>query len=91
MYPVKIYGADWCEDTQATRRHLEALHIPYDYHDVDAEPAAKQWVRDHNAGKQKTPTLDIRGAILSVPENDQLDCTLREKGLIVKEESPERP
>jgi glutaredoxin-related protein len=31
MSDVKIFGADGCEDTHATRVHLDGLGIGYDY------------------------------------------------------------
>ena len=77
MDTVKVYGADWCEDTQETRAHLDALGVNYQYIDVDADPQAKQWVKEQNGGKQQTPTVDIGGRILIEPENAELDEALR--------------
>jgi len=78
MDPVKVYGAGWCEDTHATRAHLDALGIDYQYIDVDADPEAQAWVAAQNNGKQKTPTVAIGGRILIEPENDELDEVLRD-------------
>jgi glutaredoxin len=41
---VTVYGADWCEDTQATREDLDELGVPYRYIEVDHDPQAKEWV-----------------------------------------------
>ena len=60
---VTVYGADWCEDTQATRNHLDSFGVQYHYVDVDRDPDAQAWVKRQNGGKQKTPTLDIAGQI----------------------------
>lgn len=79
---VKVYGAEWCEDTHATRNHLDSLGVQYDYLDVDRDARAKQWVVDQNGGKQKTPTLDIGGTVLSVPDERDLEEALRGKGLM---------
>lgn len=27
---VRVYGADWCEDTTATRNHLDSLGVPHE-------------------------------------------------------------
>ena len=79
---VKVYGAAWCEDTQATRNQLDSLGVPYQYLDVDHDPQAKAWVEQQNGGKQKTPTLDLAGEILSVPDEHDLEDALRGKGLM---------
>ena len=63
-----MYGADWCEDTTATRNHLDSLGVQYQYVDVDADPQAKAWVEQQNGGKQKTPTLDVAGRVLVEPD-----------------------
>jgi glutaredoxin len=78
MDPIKVYGAGWCEDTHATRAHLDALGVEYQYIDVDADPAAKAWVAQQNNGKQKTPTVAIGGRILIEPDDAQLDEVLRD-------------
>ena len=78
MDTVKVYGAGWCEDTQDTRAHLDALGVQYQYLDVDKDPQAKQWVIDQNDGKQRTPTVAVGGRIIIEPENDDLDDLLRD-------------
>jgi glutaredoxin len=82
MTPIKLYGAQWCEDTQQTREHLDSLSIPYEYIDVDRDPAAARWVKEHNGGKQRTPTLKLPNLILAEPSQDELDQVLRSHGLL---------
>lgn len=82
MNDVKVYGADWCEDTQATLHQLDSLGVPYQYINVEQEPGAAEWVKQQNAGKQKTPTLDIRGQILVEPSEQELEEALRGRGLM---------
>jgi glutaredoxin len=79
---VKVYGADWCAMTTRTREHLDALEIPYDYIDVEDDPAASDWVKEQNGGKEKKPTVDLDGEILSEPTNAQLDKALEKAGLL---------
>jgi glutaredoxin len=79
---VKVYGADWCEDTQKTREHLKQLGVPYDYIDIEKDTQAQSWVRNHNEGKQKTPTVDVSGRVVSVPDQTHLDRILEEEDLI---------
>jgi len=81
MPPIKIYGTDWCEDTQSTRHRLDSLHIPYDYINIDHNPAAKEWVKQVN-GKQRTPTLNIDGLLLTEPTDQQLKEALQQKNFL---------
>lgn len=82
MLGVKVYGADWCEDTRHTREFLDRLGVAYEYVDIEANDAAREWVREHNEGKERKPTLDVAGQILSVPTDHELTATLRERGLM---------
>ena len=78
MLGVKVYGADWCEDTTRTREHLDAQKIAYDYIDVEQDKAAEAMITKLNNGKRKTPTVDLGGGekILIEPTNDELDEAL---------------
>ena len=80
--PITVYGADWCEDTRETRMHLDELGVPYRYIDIEKDPAAREWVLRQNDDKQKTPTVDIGGFVLSVPSNGELDAGLRRQGFV---------
>jgi thioredoxin reductase (NADPH) len=83
MDGIRVYGADWCHDTQHTLAHLEDLGLEFQYVNVDHDEHAKHWVRTHNEGKQKLPTLDVQGRVLSIPDDRELDKVLREKGILV--------
>ena len=82
MSIVKVYGADWCHDTQAVRNNLDSLGVQYEYVNVDIDPSASDWVKQHNAGKTKLPTVDIVGKVLSVPDERDLEKALRGTGLM---------
>ncbi|HLM58197.1 MAG TPA: glutaredoxin family protein [Pyrinomonadaceae bacterium] len=82
MLGVKVYGADWCEDTRHTREFLDRLGVAYEYVDIERDDAAREWVREHNEGKERKPTLDVAGQILSVPTDHELTGALRERGLM---------
>src|SRR5205814_1675557 len=34
---ITVYGADWCEDTQRSMRHLRRLGVPYRYINIDED------------------------------------------------------
>ena len=82
MLGVKVYGADWCEDTNHTRQFLDRLGVPYQYVDIEQDADAAEWVREHNDGKERKPTLDVAGQVLSVPSQHELVSALREMGLM---------
>ena len=82
MAAVKVYGADWCGPTRRVLRHLDNLGVEYEYIDVDQDPAASDWVKQQNNGKEKKPTLDIGGTVLTEPRADELELVLREQKLL---------
>ena len=79
---VKVYGTDWCADTQHTIKHLKELGVAFKYVNVERDETARQWVAQHNDGKERKPTLDIAGQVLSVPTDRELESALREKGFM---------
>jgi glutaredoxin len=82
MQEITIYGADWCEDTNLTRAHLDSLQVPYQYVNVEHDDQAADWVKRQNDGKQKTPTIKLPDLVLSVPSNAQLDAALQTRGFM---------
>lgn len=82
MAEIKVYGADWCSMTKNTLAHLDELKIPYQYINIDHDRKAAKWVADQNDGKEKKPTLDIDGTVLSEPSDEELDEVLEEKGML---------
>jgi mycoredoxin len=81
MAAIKVYGADWCHMTRSTLEHLDEISVDYDYVDIDDDPKACQWVKDHNAGKAKKPTIDVAGTVLTTPSDEKLDAALEDAGL----------
>lgn len=82
MAKVIVYGADWCSMTQNTLAHLKERGVDYQYIDIDDDREAAKWVAEQNNGREKKPTLNIEGEILSEPSNRALDKVLIEKGLV---------
>ena len=82
MFGVKVYGADWCEDTRHARAFLDRLGVQYQYVDIESDEAAAAWVREHNDGKELKPTVDVAGQLLSTPSDHELTSALRERGLM---------
>src|SRR4051794_12114177 len=82
MSQVKVYGADWCGMTRRTLSHLDSVGVDYDYINVDEDAQAAEWVKQQNNGKEKKPTIDIAGQVLTTPDNEELDEALRAQNLI---------
>ena len=82
METVKVYGADWCGDTQRTRQQLDSLGVDYQYINIEENEEASEWVKQQNDGKELKPTVSIGQTILSVPDERELDSALEKAGLI---------
>ena len=78
MERVKVYGADWCEDTQHTRERLDALGVDYDYVDIETDAEAARWVREQNDGKERKPTVKLGRQVLSTPDDEELERAIKE-------------
>lgn len=73
MADVKVYGAPWCPDCRRSKQFLGEQRIPYDWIDIDQDPAAAALVRERNAGKQIIPTIVLAdGSFLVEPTNAEL-------------------
>jgi glutaredoxin len=79
---VEVYGADWCVDTQRTRRHLDSLGIAYQYINIEQDQQASAWVKQQNEGKERKPTVKIGQQVLAEPSNPELERALRQEGLL---------
>ena len=82
MDKVKVYGADWCGDTQRVLRQLDGLSIAYDYVNVEQDEEASRWVKEQNDGKERKPTLKVGDRVLSVPSAKELESALRASGAL---------
>lgn len=82
MNTIKVYGANWCEDTARTREQLDQLGVTYEYINVDKDAAANEHITELNNGKRKTPTVDLGGKILIEPTNEEMEAALRSAGTI---------
>jgi mycoredoxin len=79
---VEVYGADWCGDTQRTRRHLDSLRVAYHYINVEQDQQASEWVKLQNDGKERKPTVKIGQQVLAEPSDPELEQALQREGLL---------
>jgi glutaredoxin len=82
MSVVKVYGMNWCEDTQATINNLDSLGVDFDYVDLEQDRQSEAWVKQFTGGKRVTPTLDVQGSILVNLDECELETCMREKHLM---------
>ncbi|HEX8492741.1 MAG TPA: glutaredoxin domain-containing protein [Pyrinomonadaceae bacterium] len=82
MEKVKVYGADWCGDTQRSLKCLDSLGVAYDYVDVEQNEEASRWVKEQNDGRERKPTIKVGEQVLCVPSDQQLESALRTSGLV---------
>ena len=87
---IIVYGADWCEDTQRSMRHLRRLAVPYRYINIDEDLDALDRAMALDEGRRRTPVIDLDGATLVEPTNDALSAALVERELLTVEEAQER-
>ncbi len=72
-YDIKVYGASWCPDCRRAKQFLGSHRVPYEWHDLDAEPEAIALVEQLNGGKRIIPTIVFpNGDVLAEPSNDIL-------------------
>jgi len=82
MSRVKVYGADWCEDTRTARERLDNLGVGYDYVNIERDERAASWVREQNEGKERKPTIKVGEQVLSAPSAEELEGALGSNGVL---------
>jgi len=89
---ITVYGADWCEDTRRSRRHLRRLAVPHRYLNVDEDIEALESATLLNGGERRTPTIDlgVGGSPLIEPANEMLTEALVELDMLTADAARER-
>ena len=89
---VTIYGADWCDDTRRSLRHLRRLGVPHVYLNIDEDLDALHRAKALNNGLRRTPVIDLGlgGPPLVEPDNDSLTGALVEREMLAQEDVVER-
>ena len=74
---ITVYGAHWCPDCRRSKQFLGEHQIPYDWVDIEQDPAAEQFVIETNQGKRIIPTITFGdGSVLVEPDNATLAAKL---------------
>ena len=82
MQRVKVYGADWCAATRNVIRQLQHIGVDYEYINIEHNEVARAWVAAQSGGKERKPTVDIGGRVLSEPTQDELSAALQAANLV---------
>jgi glutaredoxin len=89
---IIVYGADWCEDTRRSLRHLRRLGVPHRYVNIDEDLGALHRALALNGGNRRTPTIDLGlgGSPLVEPDNDTLTGALIEVDMLSQAAASDR-
>ena len=89
---IIVYGADWCEDTRRSLRHLRRLSVAHQYVNIDEDAVALERAKALNGGKRRTPTIDlgVGSSALVEPENDTLTGALVELQMLTQDDARDR-
>lgn len=79
---IIVYGSNWCPHTQRMLQKLEEMQAPFQYVDVDEDPAAERRIAAWNNGRSIRPTLDIGGDIFVAPDRMKLEEELKMRGFL---------
>jgi glutaredoxin len=82
MTTIRVYGTDSCPMTKASLLYLDSQAVPYEYFDIEENAEAAEWVRAHNSGKERKPTIEIGKQILVEPSDEELERSIRSHGLL---------
>ncbi len=70
---ITVYGAHWCPDCRRSKQFLGEHQIPYNWVDIEQDPAGEQHVLQKNDGKRIIPTIEFAdGTMLVEPSNAEL-------------------
>jgi glutaredoxin len=89
---ITVYGADWCEDTRRSLRHLRRLGVAHHYANIDEDVEALRRAKALNGGRRRTPVIDlgVGGTALVEPENGTLTEALVELEMLTQDAVHER-
>ncbi len=89
---ITVYGADWCEDTRRSLRHLRRLAVAHQYINIDEDAVALERAKSLNGGVRRTPTIDlgVGSSALVEPDNDTLSSALVELQMLTQADVHER-
>jgi mycoredoxin len=78
---LTVYTTSWCGYCHRLKTVLKSSGIPYDEVDIEADPAAAEFVGSVNGGNRTVPTVKFAdGSTLTNPSAAQVKAKLAEVG-----------
>jgi thioredoxin reductase (NADPH) len=78
---IQVYGTDWCGLTYAVRAYLTKSRIEYDYHNIEQDQRAEEFVLAMTDGRRRLPLVVVQERVLTNPTLDELQRVLHEHRL----------
>jgi glutaredoxin len=78
---LQVCGTDWCGVTFRVREYLTNSNIEYEYHDIDRDPAAQEFVLAMNEGRRLFPLVVVEGRVMTRPTLAELHDALESHGI----------
>ena len=75
---IQVYGTDWCGVTFGVREYLTNSRIPYDYHNIEQDQDADEFVRAMGDGRRRFPLVVLEERVLTSPTLNELQHVLDE-------------
>jgi thioredoxin reductase (NADPH) len=70
---IRIFGASWCPDCRRAKKFLGDQRVPYEWHDIEADPDGLRIVQERNNGNNIIPTIIFPDDThLAEPSNEEL-------------------
>jgi glutaredoxin len=87
---ITVFGADWCEDTRRTLRHLRRLSVAHRYLNIDEDLAALERALVLNRGVRRTPIIELGSRVIVEPSNESITEALIDAGDLTREDAQDR-
>jgi mycoredoxin len=78
MAGIQVYGTDWCGVTFTVREYLTNSRISYDYHNIEQDRQADEFVAAMNDGRRRFPLVVLEERVLVNPTLNELRQVLDE-------------
>ena len=74
---IVMYGTTWCPDCNRSKRCLDKHGLAYDWHDIEKDAGAREYVLKVNHGRRSVPTIVFAdGSVLVEPSDAELERKL---------------
>jgi len=64
---IHVYGTDWCGLTFRLREYLTRERFSYDYHDIERDRDAADFVQSVNSGSRRFPIVVVEDTVAISP------------------------